>query len=55
MVLPTLRTLALNKLGLYGHHSVRAGLATVDHFIAKLLAMAGIRPRGALGLTSNRP
>jgi hypothetical protein len=43
-VLATLRTLALNLLGLHGHHSVRAGLAAVAHVIAKLLAMAGIRP-----------
>jgi HD superfamily phosphohydrolase YqeK len=37
-------TLALNLLGLHGHYSVRAGLAAVAHDIAKLLAMAGIRP-----------
>ncbi len=43
-VLATLRTLVLNLLGLHGHHSVRAGLAAVAHDIAKLLAMAGIRP-----------
>ena len=43
-VLATLRTLALNLLGLYGHHSVRAGLAVVAHDIAKLLTMAGARP-----------
>lgn len=42
-VLATLRTLALNLLGLHGHLSVRAGLAAVAHDIAKLLAMAGIR------------
>ncbi|MCP9826747.1 transposase [Synechococcus sp. EJ6-Ellesmere] len=42
-VLATLLTLALNLLGLHGHHSVRAGLAAVAHDIAKLLAMAGIR------------
>jgi predicted transposase YbfD/YdcC len=42
-VLATLHTLALNLLGLHGHHSVRAGLAAVAHDIAKLLAMAGIR------------
>ncbi len=42
-VLATLRTLALNLLGLHGHHSVRAGLAPVAYEIAKLLAMAGIR------------
>ena len=42
-VLATLRTLALNLLGLHGHHSVRAGLAALAHDIAKLLAMAGIR------------
>ncbi len=42
-VLATLRTLALNLLGLHGHHSVRAGFAAVAHDIAKLLAMAGIR------------
>jgi hypothetical protein len=33
-----------NLHGLHGHHSVRAGLAEVAHDIAKLLAMAGIRP-----------
>ncbi|MCP9867559.1 ISAs1 family transposase [Cyanobium sp. Cruz-8D1] len=43
-VLATLRTLALNLLALHGHQSVRAGLAAVAHDIAKLLAMAGIRP-----------
>jgi len=43
-VLATLRTLALNLLGLHGHYSVRAGLAEVAHDIAKLLTMAGIRP-----------
>lgn len=43
-VLATLRTLALNLLSLHGHHSVRAGLAAVAHAIAKLFAMAGIRP-----------
>jgi predicted transposase YbfD/YdcC len=42
-VMATLRTLALNLLGLHGHHSVRAGLAAVAHDIAKLLAIAGIR------------
>ncbi|MFN9693988.1 MAG: ISAs1 family transposase [Synechococcaceae cyanobacterium] len=43
-VLATLRTLALNLLRLHAHQLVRAGLAAVAHDIAKLLAMAGIRP-----------
>jgi hypothetical protein len=43
-VLAALRTLALNLLGLNGYYSVRAGVAAVAHDIAKLLAMAGIRP-----------
>ena len=43
-VLATLRKLALNLLALHGHQSGIAGLAAVAHDIAKLLAMAGIRP-----------
>jgi hypothetical protein len=43
-VLATLRTLALNLLGLHGHYSLRAVLAEVAHHIAKLLAKAGLRP-----------
>lgn len=54
-VLATLRTLSLNLLALRGHHSVRAGLAVVAHDIAKMLAMAGIRPDGRLDQTLNQP
>lgn len=52
-VLATLRTLALNLLGLHGHHSERAGFAAVAHDIAKLLRWLGSGRDGRHDLTFN--